>query len=241
MQETWVWSLGEEDSPGEGSGNPVQYSCLGNPMGRGAWWATVHGVTKSWTQLSNWTTKNKLEVTQKSVLVCKCLKNPGCHSWLHPYHQPLVNVSCLEIKPIGTAVTVSWHRCGKAEQLAIDCITAWDCGSRFRQPCLLTHLCFLALRLRLSVPPLPGVTTGNSTALQLTSNRAGHCAGTLTQVTCHQQTNYKRGLVVLRSLILAVRKHSLLFVKCTLTQPPLRISDQIWQEPRDQGCSIVYL
>ena len=30
----------------EGNGNPLQYSCLGNPMDRGAWWATVHGVTK---------------------------------------------------------------------------------------------------------------------------------------------------------------------------------------------------
>ena len=35
-------------SPGEGSGNPLQYSCLENPMDRGAWWAAVHGVTKSW-------------------------------------------------------------------------------------------------------------------------------------------------------------------------------------------------
>ena len=32
--------------PGEGNGNPLQYSCLGNPMERGAWWATVHDVTK---------------------------------------------------------------------------------------------------------------------------------------------------------------------------------------------------
>ena len=31
-------------SPGEGNGNPFQYSCLGNPMDRGAWWATVRGV-----------------------------------------------------------------------------------------------------------------------------------------------------------------------------------------------------
>ena len=31
-------------SPGEGNGNPLQYSCLGNPMDRGAWWATVHGL-----------------------------------------------------------------------------------------------------------------------------------------------------------------------------------------------------
>ena len=36
-------------SPGEGNGNPLQYSCLGNPMDRGAWWATFHGVAKSQT------------------------------------------------------------------------------------------------------------------------------------------------------------------------------------------------
>ena len=39
--------------PGEGNGNPLQYSCLGNHMDRGAWWATVHGVTKSQTQQSD--------------------------------------------------------------------------------------------------------------------------------------------------------------------------------------------
>ena len=38
-------------SPGGESDNPLQYSCLGNPMDRGAWWATVYGVPKSWTQL----------------------------------------------------------------------------------------------------------------------------------------------------------------------------------------------
>ena len=36
-------------SPGGGNGNPLQYSCLENPMDRGTWQATVHGVTKSWT------------------------------------------------------------------------------------------------------------------------------------------------------------------------------------------------
>ena len=40
-------------SPGEGTGNPVRYSYLGNPMDRGAWWALVHGVARSQTQLSN--------------------------------------------------------------------------------------------------------------------------------------------------------------------------------------------
>ena len=38
-------------SPGEGNGNPLQYSYPENPMDRGAWWATVHGVTKSRTRL----------------------------------------------------------------------------------------------------------------------------------------------------------------------------------------------
>ena len=39
-------------SPGEGNGYPLQYSCLENSMDRGAWWATVHGLMKSWAQLS---------------------------------------------------------------------------------------------------------------------------------------------------------------------------------------------
>ena len=46
---------GSGRSPGEGNGNPLQYSCLENPMDRGAWWATVHGVAKSQTRLSNFT------------------------------------------------------------------------------------------------------------------------------------------------------------------------------------------
>ena len=42
-------------SSGEGDGTPFQYSCLENPMDGGAWWATVHGVSKSQTQLSDFT------------------------------------------------------------------------------------------------------------------------------------------------------------------------------------------
>ena len=48
-------------APGEGNGNPLQYSCLENPMDRGAWWATVHGVTKSRTRLK------QLSTTQHSI------------------------------------------------------------------------------------------------------------------------------------------------------------------------------
>ena len=46
MQETLVQSLGQQDPPGEGNGNPLQYSCLENPMDGRAWWATVLGLQR---------------------------------------------------------------------------------------------------------------------------------------------------------------------------------------------------
>ena len=53
-----AWNVGDlgsipglGKSPGEGNGNPLQYSCLENPMDGGAWWATVHGVAQNRTQL----------------------------------------------------------------------------------------------------------------------------------------------------------------------------------------------
>ena len=49
MQETQDQVLGQEDPPGEGNGNPLHYSCLENPMDRGALQATAHGIAKSWT------------------------------------------------------------------------------------------------------------------------------------------------------------------------------------------------
>ena len=47
MQETWVRSLDRENSPGEGNGYPLQYSCLENPKDRGAWQATLWGCIES--------------------------------------------------------------------------------------------------------------------------------------------------------------------------------------------------
>ena len=49
---------GSGRSPGEGNGIPLQYSCLGNPMDREAWWAIVHGVAKSWTGPKHLNTHN---------------------------------------------------------------------------------------------------------------------------------------------------------------------------------------
>ena len=54
-------SPGSRRSPEAGNGNPLQYSGLENSMDRGAWWATVHGVTKSQTQLSYFHTMKKFQ------------------------------------------------------------------------------------------------------------------------------------------------------------------------------------
>ena len=62
---------------GEGNGNPLQYSCLENPMDEGAWWAAVRGVAKSWTRLSDFTftfhfhALEKEMATHSSVLACR--------------------------------------------------------------------------------------------------------------------------------------------------------------------------
>ena len=59
-----VRSLGQEDPLEEASGNPLQYSCLENPMDGGAWWATVHGFAESQTRLSDSTLTLTFEVIQ---------------------------------------------------------------------------------------------------------------------------------------------------------------------------------
>ena len=66
IQETRGLIPGLGRSPGEGNGNPLQYSCLENPVDRGAWWATVHRVTKSWIQQSMQAQHSKIT---KMVLV----------------------------------------------------------------------------------------------------------------------------------------------------------------------------
>ena len=72
-------------SPGEGNGYPHQYSCLENSMDRGAWQATVHGIAKSWTQLSNLHFHFQRLKTDK---VFRCL-------WLCNYH---VTIFYLRVK-----------------------------------------------------------------------------------------------------------------------------------------------
>ena len=55
------------ESPGEGDGTPLQYSCLENPMDGGAWWAAVHGVAKSQTRLSDFTFTFHFHALEKAM------------------------------------------------------------------------------------------------------------------------------------------------------------------------------
>ena len=75
---------------GEGDGTPLQYSWLENPMDGGAWWAAVHAVVKSRTQLSDFTFTFQLSCTGEgngNPLQCSCLENPrdGGTSWAAVY------------------------------------------------------------------------------------------------------------------------------------------------------------
>ena len=72
IQETWGLIPGLGRSPGKGHGNLLQYSCLENPMDRGAWPTTVHRVTKSWIQLS---TQEQYSKITKMVLVRSPMTN----------------------------------------------------------------------------------------------------------------------------------------------------------------------
>ena len=67
MRDSRAWSLGLGRSPGERHGNPLQHSCLENPIDGGAWQATVHGVAKSWTRLSNFTCRPSEEVQARTM------------------------------------------------------------------------------------------------------------------------------------------------------------------------------
>ena len=75
---------------GEGKGNPLQHSCLENPVDRGAWWAAVHGVTQSWTRLKRLSMHACIGEGNGNPLQCSCLENPkdGGAWWAAVYGVP---------------------------------------------------------------------------------------------------------------------------------------------------------
>ena len=92
---------------GEDNGNPLQYSCLENPKDGGAWWAAVHGVAKSRTQLSDFTLNFSLSCIGEgngNPLQCSCLKNPrdGRAWWAAIYGvaQSQTQLKCIEVEDV---------------------------------------------------------------------------------------------------------------------------------------------
>ena len=71
----------------EGNGNPLQYSCLENAMGGGAWWAIVHGVAKSWTQLNNFTFTFHFHALEKEMAT-----HSSILAWKTPLTEELVGL-----------------------------------------------------------------------------------------------------------------------------------------------------
>ena len=92
-------------SPGEGNGNSPLYSCLENHMDRGAWWATVHGVTNSWTWLSDWTTTTINRVLRKGT------HSLNCFMFTAVSLQPLcLKTACLDLVSL-THFFFPWMSC----------------------------------------------------------------------------------------------------------------------------------
>ena len=81
----WVFrKQGTSLSHGEGDGTPLQHSCLENPMDRGAWWAAVHGVTKSRTPLSDFTFTFHFHALKKEMAIHSSVlawRIPGTGAW----------------------------------------------------------------------------------------------------------------------------------------------------------------
>ena len=90
-------SYGSGRSPGEGNGNPLQFSCLENPMDREAWWAIVHRVAKSQTRLKWLSTHARVVLMKKKVtLSCLTLCNniEACQALLQDSPCKSIGVGC---------------------------------------------------------------------------------------------------------------------------------------------------
>ena len=135
------------DLGGESNGTPLQYSCLENPMGRGAWYGAVHGVAKSRTRLSDFTftfhfhALEKQMATHSSILAWRIsgtgepggLPSMGSHRVRH-------NWSDLAV---AAAVTSTWHESSCVVVWAFfDIAFLWDWNENWRFPVLWPLLSF---------------------------------------------------------------------------------------------------
>ena len=91
---------GSGRSPGEGNGDPLQYLCQENPMYRGSWWPTVHGVTKSWKRLSDFT----LHEIFPWYLEISSLFHPFVFLYLFAQRDDTQKIKCVDDEKISSCV-----------------------------------------------------------------------------------------------------------------------------------------
>ena len=95
--EGWIQDMKRtQDNSGEGNGNPLQYSCLENPMNGGAWWAAVHGAAKSQARLNNFTFTFHFNAFEKEM---------ATHSTILAWRIP-------ETEEPSGLLSKGWHRVG---------------------------------------------------------------------------------------------------------------------------------
>ena len=128
-------------SPGEGNGNPFQHSCLENSMGRGAWWAAVYGVTKSWPDLKLLiqigTSNPETQMSEKqNDLICKMIAVLKC-AWCQG--KPDIKHPWKSCSWVDSGPPAGWRSCGWVSRLlrpgarmwarmgvdAVGCIRLW--------------------------------------------------------------------------------------------------------------------
>ena len=108
-------------SLGEGNGNPLQYSCLENPVDRGAWWAAVHRVAKSRTRLKRLSMHACIGEGNGNPLQYSCLENPGDRgAWWAPVYG--VAQSRTRLKHLSSSSSLvsapgSWHRPSESREM----------------------------------------------------------------------------------------------------------------------------
>ena len=123
MQKTWDMSLipGLGRSPGEGNSNPLQYSCLESSTGRGTWWATVCGVSKSGTRLGLHSSGSHVPgMCYGFVNACFHWISPWCYAfclhWENDIEATVWNILCLLSGSFGKHESVSRGVCWSGEQ-----------------------------------------------------------------------------------------------------------------------------
>ena len=141
---SWVRKI-----PGEGNGNPLQYSCLGNPMDRGAWQATVHGVAKRWTWLSNWAQKeppycSPQWVYQATLAPVECVWG-GRRVLFSPH--PLQHLSFADFSVMTFLTSVMWGRFDLQCHLANSTSSLEKCLIRSSAYFLTGLFCFFYIEL----------------------------------------------------------------------------------------------